>query len=85
MAKYKRKIVQRSVGNTVTTKSWFGSHEEMVVEPEELEPSDELYLAHLHHSEVVCKDDAGYYVTDKDRLDNGLADPNRYSAKRELI
>ena len=81
MAKYKRKIVQRSVGNTVTTKSWFGSHEEMVVEPEELEPSDELYLAHLHHSEVICKDDKGAYTTYKNRLDNGLADPNRYSKR----
>ena len=54
----------------------------MVVEPEELEPSDELYLAHLHHSEVVCKDDKGYYITERSRLDDGLADPNRYSLRR---
>ena len=42
MTKYKRKTIQRSVGRMVTTKSWFGSHEEMVVDPcdaEELEPN----------------------------------------------
>jgi len=33
--------------------------------------------------EVVCKDDRGYYITYKNRLDNGLADPKRYSNKRD--
>lgn len=27
---------------------------------------------------VVCKDEEGYYITEKKRLDNNLADPNRY-------
>ena len=85
MVKYRAAPKGYDAGSVVTTKSHYGSHADMVVEPEELEPSDELYLAHLHHSEVVCKDDIGYYVTDKDRLDNGLSDPNRYSANRELI
>ena len=79
MAKYRPPSKGHESGNEITTKSWFGSHASMVVEPEEVEPNDELYLVHLHHSEVVCKDDKGYYVTDKTRLDNGLADPNRYS------
>lgn len=31
---------------------------------------------------VVCKDDYGSYKTEKSRLDNGLADPNRNTEKR---
>lgn len=85
MTKYKRKTIQRSVGRMVTTKSWFGSHEEMVVDPcdaEELEPN--VRWAVLKEGQVVCKDDEGYYITYKDRLDNGLADRYRYSAKYRL-
>ena len=37
-------------GNTITTKSWFGSHSEMVVEE-------------LSNSKVVCEDDSGKYIT----------------------
>jgi len=82
MVKYRAKPKGYETGKVITTKSAYGSHVEMVVEPEELEPSDELYLAHLHHSEVVCKDDKGYYITERSRLDNGLADPNRDAARR---
>ena len=32
----------------------------------------------LNEDEVFCKDDIGYYITNKNRLDNGMADPNRY-------
>jgi len=80
--KYRPKSKAYDAGRAITTKSPYGSHVEMVVEPEELEPSDELYLAHLHHSEVVCRDDKGYYITERSRLDDGLADPNRYSLRR---
>jgi hypothetical protein len=48
---------------------WFGSHEEMVVED-------------LGDGKVICEDSRGRYITDKDRLDNGLADQNRASLKR---
>ena len=89
MTKYKRKIIQRSIGSAVTTKSWFGSHAEMVVGLEELQASEFFSTGEgrywvIEDYETVCKDDTGYYVTDKDRLDNGLADPNRYSAKYRL-
>jgi len=53
-------------GRQVTTKSRYGSHEDMVVQ-------------HLDDGEVICKDDTGYYKTIQSRLDTGLADPNRYS------
>ena len=39
-------------GNTITTKSWFGSHAEMVVEDRQ-------------DGTVVCEDDRGKYVTYK--------------------
>ena len=46
------------------TPTAFGSHQSMVVKTED--------------TYVVCEDGLGQYRTTKDRLDNGLADPNRY-------
>ena len=60
---------RHSTGTTITTKSWFGSHTEMVVEE-------------LDNGKVICEDNRGRYITDKNRLDNGLADQNRASLKR---
>ena len=57
-------------GNTITTKSWFGSHAEMVVEDRE-------------DGTVVCEDYSGRYVTYKDILDSGLADPCRAKLDRD--
>lgn len=56
-------------GTSVTTKSWFGSHLDMVVEE-------------INEEEVMCEDQHGRYKTLKTRLDNGLADPNRYSNRK---
>ena len=80
MAKYRPPPKGHESGREITTKSWFGSHADMVAEPEELKANK--FLHHLHHSEVVCKDDRGYYITEKNRLDDGLADPNRYGSQR---
>lgn len=49
--------------------SCFGSHKSMLVRENE-------------DGTVVCKDEFGEYATPKDRLDNGLADPNRYATSR---
>ena len=49
-------------------KSRFGTHKEMVVREE--------------GNNVVCADEFGEYTTPKDRVDNGLADPNRYAVPR---
>ena len=70
MAKYRPQSKGHESGREITTKSWFGSHADMIVEE-------------LEDGKVVCKDDRGTYTTYKTRLDNGLADPNRYSNKRE--
>jgi hypothetical protein len=58
-------------GNSITTKSWFGSHSDMVIEE-------------LSNGKVVCEDDSGKYITTKSMLDSGLADPNRYNSRRSL-
>ena len=50
-------------------KSRFGSHKEMIVED-------------TGDGEVVCEDEFGIYTTRKDRIDSGLADPNRYAESR---
>lgn len=53
--------------------SRFGSHTTMAVEDETFE---------LNHDEVVCEDEFGRYITNRNRLDNGLADPNRFHGNR---
>ena len=50
----------------VTTPSLYGSHRSMVVKE-------------LDNDKVVCEDDLGEYTTDTSKLDNGFADPSRWS------
>ena len=52
----------------------FGSHSSMIDE----EKTGELNK----DKKVVLEDEHGYYVTDEDRIDNGLADPSRYKSSR---
>ena len=52
----------------------YGSHTSMVDEEKPGELNKE--------NKVVIEDEHGYYVTDENRLDNGLADPNRYKTSR---
>ena len=62
----------------ITTPSFYGSHASMIAEGEfEIEGG-------LLENEVVLKDDKHYYVTLRNRLDNGSADPNRYASKRKV-
>ena len=79
MAKFRYKTPQHSTGTIITTKTHFGSHKEMVVEP-----IPEQSGIHLKANEVICRDDLGLYITEKTKLDNGLADPNRYSESKRL-
>ena len=72
MAKRRGSRVPHDTGNQITTESRYGSHEKMVVE-------------YLDDGEVVCIDDSGYYKTIQSRLDNGLADPNRYSINARVL
>ena len=52
----------------------YGSHLSMVDEEKTGELNKE--------NKVVMQDEHGYYITDENRLDNGLADPNRYKTSR---
>jgi hypothetical protein len=80
MAKYKQQQKQYEAGRTITTKSWFGSHADMVVDPSIFASGGAM--ATLKDDQVFCQDDKGYYITEKCRLDNGMSDPNRYSNGR---
>lgn len=62
---------KHETGKTISTPSWFGSHKSMVVED-------------LGNGKVLVEDDQGRYETYTDRLDNGLADPSRYSGRSEI-
>lgn len=73
MAKNYYKAPKHTTGKTITTKSHFGSHKEMVADCEVTKNIK------LNANEVVCKDDQGYYITTIDRIDSGLADPNRFA------
>jgi hypothetical protein len=76
MAKKQYKPRQHDSGIVITTKTPFGSHKEMVI----ANTTD----INLHEDQVICKDDRGHYITTKNRIDNGLADPSRYDSKTRL-
>ena len=46
------------------------------------EKTKELEALHGHSAQVVLEDEKGFYITEKRRLDTGLADPNRYPSRR---
>lgn len=74
MAKDKGRKAKHEVGTKVSTPSWFGSHKSMV---------DQAATEALNDpGKVVCKDEKGSYITEANRLDTGLADPNRYCDDR---
>ena len=81
--KFWRKIMTRQIrtgkkhetGRTITTKTPYGTTSEMVVTDENLRG-----LFSLDVSQVLVKDDEGYYYTSVSRVDSGLADPNRYNS-----
>lgn len=54
--------------------SQFGSHASMI----DQEATDKL----ADSAKVVLKDEFGTYITERSRIDSGLADPNRYTVKR---
>lgn len=65
---------RRETGTTITTKSPYGSHKEMIVDHSQ-------FGLVLKDNEVLLKDDVHYYITTRDRLDTGMADANRYGCK----
>jgi hypothetical protein len=59
---------------TIETPSPYGSHSSMVVNLDA-----EARGHNVPSDKVICKDERGYYITYKNRLDSGLADPCRYA------
>jgi len=57
--------------------SLFGSHASMINEEETAKLNDP--------KKVVLEDDLGLYTTDRDRLDKGMADPNRHDGRRMKV
>jgi hypothetical protein len=76
MAKYTYKAPKHTTGSSVTTKTHFGTTVDMVVDHSTLVFENNPTI---EDNQVVCKDDNGYYITFKNRIDSGLADPNRYA------
>lgn len=73
----KLKTPKHDTGKIITTPSSYGSHKSMVVDtPENLT---------LSEGYVVCQDDLGMYITEENKLDNGLADPNRYGDRTKRV
>lgn len=66
---------RHDTGIKITTPSPYGSHASMVVDHNE-------YGVNLADDQVLLKCDTHYYVTKKNRLDNGSADPERYAGKK---
>ncbi len=68
----KKKITAPSTGDSYTLfPSRYGSHASMV----------EAAIVPKNEKLVVCKDEYGYYVTEKNNLDNRCADPWRFASE----
>lgn len=80
MAKKYYKAPVHQTGTVITTKTHFGTTSEMIVDMSNYEsPSN------LSEDQIVCKDDRGFYITNKNRVNSGLADPNRYANHKSRI
>tara|TARA_R100000808_G_scaffold2804_3_gene10599 strand:- start:105938 stop:106177 length:240 start_codon:yes stop_codon:yes gene_type:complete len=55
-------------------KTRYGSHADMIDEEKTSELNDKKL--------AVLEDEHGYYITERHRIDNGLADPKRYTQSR---
>ena len=69
----------------ITTPSRFGSHEAMVVDHLSMPEWNADMNLTLVEDEVLCRDAPANSITNKNRLDTGLADPNRYGKKDKLF
>lgn len=81
MAKKYYKAPVHQTGTNITTKTHFGSTGDMVIDHTKYRYSENNGPVTINEEmeAVVCKDDRGFYITFKNRIDTGLADPNRYA------
>lgn len=73
MAKNFIKPRKHETGRTIGTKTAYGITSDMVV-------TDEMVTSKLHIPTncVLVQDDLGYFIVNKERVDDGLACPFRY-------
>lgn len=64
---------KHDTGRQITTKTAYGTDSSMIVSDKKI-----LKQVNLEKDCVLCKDDAGYYVTVKSNVDTNLADPFRH-------
>jgi 2-iminoacetate synthase ThiH len=69
-----QKHKDKNTVRTLETPSAYGSHSSMIVDLD-----NDAKNHNVPNDKVVCKDERGYYVTYKNRIDNNLADPCRYA------
>lgn len=69
-----QKHKDKNTVRTLETASAYGSHSSMIVDLD-----NDAKNHNVPNDKVVCKDERGYYVTYKNRIDNNLADPCRYA------
>jgi hypothetical protein len=79
MSKKYYKPPTHQTGLVVTTKTHFGTTGDMIVDHAQYKIVGTDNPISLEDNEVLCRDDRGFYVTQKNRVDTGLADPNRYA------
>jgi hypothetical protein len=65
---------QREIGRTISGKTAYGTESAFVTE--------NTIGAEVGPDQVLCKDERGYYVTFKERVDSGMADPRRWGNER---
>lgn len=82
MARKTFKPRSHETGSLVTTKTAYGSTSDMIVDINLYTSDNEIILK---NDEVICKDDRGFYITLKNRIDSGIADPNRYGNPKNRI
>jgi hypothetical protein len=81
MAKKHYKAPLHQTGTIITTKTHFGSTGDMLIDHYKYKyiKDNGPVILNDNMGAVVCKDDKGFYMTFKNHIDSGLADPNRYS------
>jgi len=80
MAKNFIKPRKHETGRTISTRTPYGVTSDMVVDDQEV-----LEKVKVGKTQVLVKDDFGYFFVEKKAIDNGLACPIRYSDRREAI
>jgi len=73
MARQIKSGKRHETGRIITTKTPYGTTSDMVVNDENI-----LSKINIPEDHVLAQDDAGYYLTPKNRVDTFLADPCRY-------